>query len=114
MRSSVAASRRPARARSSWISLAVAWASGGGRRRSSLPDFSTQVCHLPARGSIWPVDVCAETVVGTPVSKEIHVKNTHSFIAFLCMFFLLVIRPYDLLLGFACYCLVTGCRFGID
>src|SRR5262249_4696806 len=100
MRSSVAASRRPARARSSWISLAVAWASGGGRRRSSLPDFSTQVCHIPARGSIWPVSVCAEAVVGTLVSKEIHVKNNDSFLVLLCTFFSLLfgLKTYDLVL----------------
>src|SRR5262252_1400769 len=112
MRSSVAASRRSARARTSWLSLAVAWASGGGRRRSSLPDFSTQGFHVPARGSTGPETVCAEAVIVMPASKKIHVKNSDSFRAFPSMFFSLLfgLKTYDLVL---LDLLVTGCRLAL-
>ena len=51
MRSSVAASRRDARACTSSSSARVAASSAAGASRSSLPELSTQVPHDPAMGS---------------------------------------------------------------
>src|SRR5882724_6744169 len=63
------------------------------RRRSREPGTWSS----PTMG---PETVCAEAVIVMPASKKLHVKSSHTFLAFPCMFFLLVIRPHDLPFGF--------------
>ena len=71
IRSSVAASRRPARAFSSRSSASVATRSGGGGGRSWLPDARSHVFQVPARGSTGPpAGAWARTAPGAAAAKN--------------------------------------------